>query len=313
MTDLLFTIAIPVYNNEKTIKKAIASCLKQETDINYELLIVDDASTDSIPQILAQYDDPQIRIITLDERVPLIENHNRCLKHALGKYIIFCHADDTLEDHAIETFARKLKERNYPKKYIVWGHTMHQDYARKAIYMAGFRYNEIAVGEFAPLMVLYRGGLQPTGTCYSRDSFFEMGGFLKVDMNPSPSDMTTMIYLAMNGFRFEMIDEMVLNREYSSTSGQETGKTLYFDELDDAFKYFIKKVDRQSITKLINITVMQKTKPYHFYYAISQDDYHRKQIKPILIKEIIKKPWILKGEMIQKIIKRLYFYYSTDK
>ena len=304
MTELLFTIAIPVYNNEKTIQKTIDSCLKQATDINYEILIVDDASTDSIPEILSQYDDQKIRVVTLDERIPLIENHNMCLKKALGKYILFCHADDTLEDHAIETFAHKLKSRNYPKKYIVWGHTMFKDYAYKAIHQAGFNYNEIAVGEYAPLMFLY-GGLQPTGTCYSRDSFLEIGAFLSVDMNSSPSDMTTMIYLAMNGFRFEMIDEMILDRQYASTSGQGGGETQYLSELDDAFKYFIKQVNQQNITNLISMSAKQKIKPYYFYYAITQNDHHKKQVKSIIIREIIKKPWILRSILVRKILKRV--------
>lgn len=305
MTDLLFTIAIPVYNNEKTIEKTIDSCLKQETGIHYEILLVDDASTDSSPEILAQYDDQKIRIVTLDERIPLIANHNMCLKHAIGQYIIFCHADDTLEDHAIETFNDKLKSRNYPKKYVVWGHSMFKDYCNRAIYQAGFNYNEIAVGEFAPLMFLY-GGLQPTGTCYSRDSFLETGGFLSVDMNSSPSDMTTMIYLAMHGFRFEMIDEMILDRQYASTSALTAGESRYLDELDDAFKYFIKQVDPQSITKLIGMSVRQKIKPYYFYYAVTQDDHHKKQVKSILIREIIKKPWVVRSILTQKLLKRLY-------
>ncbi len=305
MTDLLFTIAIPAYNNERTIQKTIDSCLKQETDINYELLIVDDASTDSTPKILIQYDDPRIRVVTLEKRIPLIANHNACFENALGKYVLFCHADDTLEDHAIETFAGKLKKRNYPKKYIVWGHTMFKDYAFKAIHQAGFTYNEIAVGEFAPLMFLY-GGLQPTGTCYSRESFIEAGGFFKVDMNSSPSDKTTMIYLAMNGFRFEMIDEMVLNRQYASTSGQEVGESRYHDELDDAFKYFIQQVDRQSITKLISMSAKQKIKPLYFYYGITQDKFHKKQVRSIIIKVIIKKPWILRDAFLRKLLKRLY-------
>ena len=305
MSNLLFTIAIPIYNNSKTIQKTIDSCIKQQTDIDYEILLVDDASTDNTPAIIAQYDDEKIRIVTLDERVPLIANHNMCLKHALGQYIIFCHADDTLEDHTIELFSKKLESRNYPKKYVVWGHSMFKDYCYKAIYQAGFKYNEIVVGEFAPLMFMY-GGLQPTGTCYSRKSFLDLGGFFKVDMNASPSDKTTMIYLAMHGFRFEMIDEMVLNREYASTSGQEEGKTKYFDELDDAFNYFIQNVDQSSITKLINLTTRQNIKPYYFYYAILQDDYHKKQIKSIILKEIIKKPWLLKSSMIHKILRRLY-------
>jgi len=305
MTNLLFTIAIPVYNNEKTIQKTIASCLKQETNIDYEILIVDDASTDSIPEILAQYNDKKIRIITLDKRIPLIANHNMCLKHALGKYVIFCHADDTLEDHTIETFYLQLKKRNFPKKYVVWGHTLFKDFSEKAIYAAGFNYNEIAVGEYAPMMHLY-GGLQPTGTLYSRESFIEAGGFLKVDMNSSPSDMTTMIYLAMKGFRFEMIDEMILDRQYASTSGQTKGTDSYLNELDDAFKYFIVQVDQKNISRLISISTKQKIKPYYFYYAITQDDYHKKQIKPIIIREIIKKPWAMKSILVRKLIKRLY-------
>ncbi len=306
MTDLLFTIAIPVYNNERTIQKTIDSCLKQKTNIEYEILIVDDASTDSIPKILSQYHDPKIRIITLEKRVPLIENHNVCLNKALGRYVIFCHADDTLEDHAIETFYYQLEKRRFPKKYIVWGHTIFKDYAYKAIHQAEFAYNEIAVGEFAPVMFLY-GGLQPTGTCYSRESFIEIGGFLPVDMNSSPSDMTTMIYLAMHGFRFEMIDEMILNRQYATTSLQNAGsENLYLRDLDDAFNYLIKKVDQQSITKLISMSTKPKRKPYYFYYAITQDDYHKKQVKSIIMREIIKKPWILKSNLLHKILYRIY-------
>ncbi len=306
MTDLLFTIAIPAYNNEKTIQKTIDSCLKQESKINYEVLILDDASTDNTPRILSQCTDPKLRVVTLDERVPLIENHNMCLKHALGKYIIFCHADDALENHAIETFAQKLESRNYPKKYIVWGHSMFRDFSAKAIYEAGFTYNEMAVGEFAPLMFLY-GGLTPTGTCYSRESFLDIGGFLEVSMNSAPSDMTTMICLAMNGFRFEMIDEMVLNRAGSSTAIQEAGETRYLAELNDAFKYFIRQVDQQSIAKLISMSTKQKIKPLYFYHAIIQDQYHKKQIKSIIKREIIKKPLMLRSLLVRKLIKRLYW------
>jgi len=287
MQDLLITIAIPAYNNEKTIKKTIDSCLAQDTDTNYEILIVDDASSDSTPEILAQYDDHKIRVVTLDERVPLIVNHNICFQNALGNYVLFCHADDALEDHAIKTFTEKLKKRNYPKKYIVWGHSMFRDFSSKAINQANFTYNEMVVGESSPLMFLY-GGLTPTGTCYSRESFVKIGGFLKVAMNSSPSDMTTMIYLAMNGFRFEMIDEMVLNRAGSSTAIQEAGENRYLGELDDAFKYFIRQVKKENITKLISMSAKQKSKPLYFYHAITQDQYHKKQIKSIIKRELLK-------------------------
>ena len=305
MQELLFTIAIPAYNNEKTIQKTIDSCLNQETSIKYEILIVDDASDDHTPMILSQNNDEKIRIVTLEKRVPLIENHNVCLQNAYGKYIIFCHADDALEDHAINTFLEKLEKRNFPKKYIVWGHSMFRDFSEKAIESAGFSYHQMVTGEYAPLMFLY-GGLTPTGTCYSRESFIKSGGFLKVKMNSSPSDMTTMIYLAMQGFRFEMIDEMVLIRKGSSTAIQESGEDRYLKELDDAFEHFMQKVEKQNINKLIRVSLKRKIKPLYFYHAIAQDSNYHKQIKQILIREIIKKPLMLRSILVRKLIKRIY-------
>lgn len=305
MNNLLITIAIPAYNNEKTIEKTIDSCLAQETNVEYEILIVDDASQDKTPEILNGYDDSKIRTITLEERVPLIANHNVCLNNAQGKYIIFCHADDALEPHAIATIEQKLRIRNYPKKYIVWGHSQFRDFSAKAIDLAGFTYNEIVVGEYAPLMFLY-GGLTPTGTCYSRESFVNLGGFLDVTLNAAPSDMTTMIFLALNGFRFEMIDEMIIFREHSSTALDHPDISVYLGELDDAFKFFLNHVKQQDIRRLIKIAARQKNKPFYFYYAIAQDQTYRQQIKKIIFKNILKHPLRLGNPMIRKLIKRLY-------
>ncbi|HFU74825.1 MAG TPA: glycosyltransferase family 2 protein [Arcobacter sp.] len=306
MTNILITIAIPAYNNQNTIRKTIESCINQNTTAKYEILIVDDASTDDTPNIIKSYDDEKIRLITLAHRVPLIENHNVCLENAIGKYVIFCHADDALEDHTIEIFSSKLKQRMYPKKYIVWGHSMFRDFSSKAMNSTIFQYNEIVVGEYAPMLFLY-GGLTPTGTCYSRESFLELGSFLEVEFNASPSDMTTMIYLAMHGFRFEMIDEMVLNRAGSSTAIQEAGETRYLEELDDAFKYFLLKVDSDAIKNLISKSQKQKVKPLYFYYAITQKSDHKKQIQQIIIREIIKNPFMIRSILVRKLLKRLFW------
>ena len=304
MTHLLITIAIPAYNNEKTIQKTIDSCLTQNTNIDYEILVLDDASTDNTPKILEAYEDKRIRVVTLKSRVPLIANHNECLKHALGQYIIFCHADDTLEAHAINFFKHKLETRLYPKKYIVWGHSMFRDFSDKAIKQAGFSYNEIVVGEYAPLMFFY-GGLTPSGTLYSRESFLTMGGFIEPTMNAAPSDMTTMIYLAMNGFRFEMTDEMLLYRENSSTAISNAKLDVYLEELDNAFKPFISQTDIQKLSKLIILASNQKNKPYNFLYTMAQETNLHLQIKRIILRNLIKYPWRIQNPIVKKILKRV--------
>lgn len=306
MNDILFTIAIPTYNNDKTIEATISSCLNQDTDVAYEVLVVNNGSQDNTANILNQYDDEKMRIVTNEETVSLFENHNVCLKNALGKYIIFCHSDDRLEDHAIKTLANQLRKRQFPKKYVVWGHSMFRDYSAKLIDQAGLSYNEMIVGQYAPLALLY-GGLTPSGTCYSKDSFLEMGGFLHVP-GTAPSDMATMIYLAMNGFRFEMIDEMIFLREDASTAptgGGNKETEAYLQSLDDAFKFFIEKVDREDISKLIKMSAKLEIKPLFFYHAIAQDPYHREAIRRIVDGGSGRLPIKRKGTQLRTLLRRL--------
>lgn len=299
----LITIAIPVYNNEKTIRKTIDSCLIQHTEIPYEILIVDDASEDSIPEILASYTDKKIRIKTLTQRVPLIANHNVCLDNALGDYVIFCHADDTLEPHAIETLNTKLKGRNYPKKYLLWGHSMFRDYGLQ-LTKAGFRTGELIAGEYAALIPMH-GGLTPSGTCYSRESFLELGGFMHVDIMLAPSDITTMLHLALGGFRFEMMEEMIFIRKDASTMTRETDAGTFLEAYDDAYRNFILKTPPEEIHHLLTISTLHTQPPYYFYYSLAQDGRFKKQIKSILLKILAAHPFELKRKIVRLLIKRL--------
>ena len=304
MHNPLFTIAIPVYNNEKTIRKTIDSCLNQQTETPYEILIVDDASEDSIPEILKNYTDEKIRVVTLTERVPLIANHNVCLNNALGDYVIFCHADDTLEPHAIETLGRKLKERNYPKKYLLWGHSMFRDYGLQ-LAKAGFRTGELIAGEYAALIPMH-GGLTPSGSCYSRESLLALGGFMHVDIMLAPSDITTMLHLALGGFHFEMMEEMIFIRKDASTMTRETSAGDFLEAYDDAYRNFILNTTPEEIHHLLNISTIHTEPPYYFYYSLAQDTRFKKQIRAILLKILAAHPFELKRKIVRLLIKRFF-------
>jgi len=305
MDELLFTIAIPTYNNEKTIKRAIDSALNQDSDIPYEVLVVNNASVDNTGEVLRQYDDnKKVRIITNQETVSLFDNHNICIEKGLGKYLIYCHSDDYLQNHALKIYANKLEKRMYPKKYVVWGHSMFRDYSKHFIKNGGISYNEMSIGMYAPLPLLYTG-LTPSGTCYSRKSFLDMGGFLDV-FGTAPSDMSTMIYLAMHGFGFEMIDDMLFIREDSSTAPKAGEEEKYLQSLDYAFEPFLKTINREDVNDLLFLSSKLRERPYSFYYSLAQDDQYKSEIKKYLSKQLIRKPWHLRSRLVRKLIKRLY-------
>ena len=189
MTTALITIAIPTYNNEKTIRKAIDSCLSQNDLEDCEILVVNNASKDSTGEILASYGD-KVRVVTNDETVSLFENHNVALKHSLGRYVIFCHSDDVLYPDATQILKRRFVELHYPAKFICWGHSHFRDFSASLI-KCGFGTGRVFAGQYAVTPFLH-GGLTPSGTCYSR-SFFDVGGFLPVQHRLAPSDASSMV------------------------------------------------------------------------------------------------------------------------
>lgn len=97
----LVTICIPVKNGELFIEDAINSCLTQ-TYKNYEILIIDNASTDTTINIVSSFSSDKINLIRNPTDIGITANFNLCIEHARGKYIKFLCADDVLKSNCIE-------------------------------------------------------------------------------------------------------------------------------------------------------------------------------------------------------------------
>ena len=110
MTDII-SIIVPVYNAEKYIRETVESVLAQTFD-DWELLLVDDCSTDSSREIINGFDDPRIRLIKHPENKGAYAARTRGLKEAEGRYIAFLDADDLWEREKLEHELSFLKENN---------------------------------------------------------------------------------------------------------------------------------------------------------------------------------------------------------
>jgi glycosyltransferase involved in cell wall biosynthesis len=109
----LVSVCLPVYNAEKTIGKTVLSILVQ-TYTNFELIVVDNASTDTSVEIVKSFSDPRISLIEYHTHLPHAElNWDRCFYHAKGEYLAIFHADDiylpNLLSRQIETFQNNPK------------------------------------------------------------------------------------------------------------------------------------------------------------------------------------------------------------
>lgn len=87
------TVFMAVFNGAKYIREAIVSILTQDFD-DFELLIVNDGSTDNTLEVIAEFKDPRIRLLHNDGNKGLTFTRNHGLKEAKGKYFAILDSDD---------------------------------------------------------------------------------------------------------------------------------------------------------------------------------------------------------------------------
>ena len=101
---LTFSIIIPTYNAEAFLQRCLGSILSQDL-ADYEVIVIDDGSTDGTATILKQY--LQVKVISQSNH-GMATARNRGLEMAQGDYILFVDSDDRLCPGALDTLTHAL-------------------------------------------------------------------------------------------------------------------------------------------------------------------------------------------------------------
>ncbi|MDZ4845176.1 MAG: glycosyltransferase family 2 protein [Chitinophagales bacterium] len=107
-----FSVIIPTYNRAAQLHLPIESILKQ-TFTSWELIIVDDGSTDNTKEIVAAYQDPRIRYI-YQQNMERSAARNNGIAHAQGQYVCFLDSDDYYLPEHLASFHQKIQEHKFP-------------------------------------------------------------------------------------------------------------------------------------------------------------------------------------------------------
>lgn len=130
------SVIIPVYNGEKYLRQCLDSiCAQTYSDI--EIIIVDDGSTDTTPDILKDFreKDPRIRVFSQENKYAGVAR-NMGMSHATGEYLLFIDADDYIEPEAIEALYKKASEN--AAEICVCGAKQDYEGRNKAVYHQGY-------------------------------------------------------------------------------------------------------------------------------------------------------------------------------
>ena len=110
MSEPFFSIIIPTYNREDVIKSTVQSVINQ-TFKKWELIIVDDGSTDNTKEVIKNIDDPRIKYI-YQENSERSAARNNGIKNSNGKWICFLDSDDAYKKNHLQTFYENIQNDN---------------------------------------------------------------------------------------------------------------------------------------------------------------------------------------------------------
>ena len=163
--EIFFSIIIPTYNRAYCISDAVQSVLNQTFD-NFELIIVDDASTDITFEIIENINDHRIKYVRNEANKGQSASLNVGAAIAKGRYLAFLDSDDLWENNFLSSFYLKINQ--FPKIdcFYCWLNTESGIYKKWKLY--GSVYSQ----------ALHNGELSSTITLViSKYSFDKVHGF----------------------------------------------------------------------------------------------------------------------------------------
>lgn len=116
IVDGLVSVIMPSWNTGRFIGKSIESVMNQ-TYKNWELLIVDDCSTDDTDKIVSEFKDSRIKYFKNDKNLGAALTRNRALREAKGEWIAFLDSDDLWESSKLEKQINFMNIRGYSFSY----------------------------------------------------------------------------------------------------------------------------------------------------------------------------------------------------
>ncbi|MGY2134518.1 glycosyltransferase family 2 protein [Hymenobacter sp. HD11105] len=131
------SIVIPVYNRKADLPRCLDSTRSRTA--HYEVIVVDDASTDGSYELLQTMDIPHMKLFRNPENKGVNYTRNRGIEQASGDYILFLDSDDKLFPNGLDTVAQHVEE-NAPVKHFLFFVSSNENKAATAPYTT--RYEE---------------------------------------------------------------------------------------------------------------------------------------------------------------------------
>ena len=182
------SIIVTAYNYARYLDECLDSCLGQISNgLKYEVIVVDDGSTDNTSSLLDNRSDPRLRIIRI-ENSGIEKAANTGFDAAIGKFIVRVDADDVLEVDYLAQMGRWL-DKEYDFFYCDYSIIDENSLTQGAMRLPPFDQSEI----------FSRGDFLATGTLYNAEILRNIGCYSTHTINSGLENYELIIKLIVNG------------------------------------------------------------------------------------------------------------------
>ena len=202
MNDVLFSIILPTYNRENLIQKAIHSVINQEYK-NWELIIIDNYSTDQTEQLVKNFSDERIIYKKFKNDGIIARSRNFGIKLSKGSYIAFLDSDDWWYKKKLESVFQIIKKGSY--KFIY--HNMHIKYSNSK-FKNKIKYTRKLSNPHADL-INYGPAFATSSVVLNKKIFYEIDLFNEEKKYLAWEDFDAWIRYAKKSESFHLINDIL--------------------------------------------------------------------------------------------------------
>ncbi len=203
----MVSVVIPAYNAEKTINKCLDSIMNQDCTEEYDVIVVDDGSTDSTPQIVLRFDN--IRLIRQENAGPA-SARNKGAAEAKGEIILFTDSDCFPTENWISEMVNPFKNNNEVVGVKGAYKTGQKEIAARFVQIEyQDKYNYMSKNKYIDFMDTYSAG-------FKRDVFLEMKGYDTEFPVACAEDVELSYRLSKRGFKMVFNPDAIVYHIHSN-------------------------------------------------------------------------------------------------
>ena len=244
METIKFSIICPVYNSESFLSECIESVIKQNYQ-NWELILVNDGSTDGSTRICKAFSQKDARIVLINQenRGQFIARLN-AIKIISGAYVLFLDSDDKLSKNALSTLYSILSSK--PVDIVWFSYFSSQNQIDNPYYFTDD--DIIEIGNPVEELFGKRIGFFLWDKCFSKKLFVELDPMVNFNFSNFAEDTLMVYFLSKAANTIRIINKKLYYYRYNEQS-----KVHNISKIDKIGRDYIYSYIYANVSQLINI------------------------------------------------------------